>query len=63
MVDHDIIAVASGVVLGDRHRSRQRGANRRAGGDSQVHAGVPSALAGNRIDAVTEFRGDTAFPS
>ena len=63
VVDHDIITIASGVVLGDRHRSAQRGADGRAGGDCQVHAGVPLALPGDGIDAVTEFRGDTALPA
>ena len=63
MVDHDIIAIASGVVLGDRHRPRQRGADGRAGGNGQVHAAVSLALPGDGIDAVAEFRGDTALPA
>ena len=63
VVDAHIVSIASGVILGDRHRPRQCGADRRAGRDSQVHAGVSSALAGDGVDAVTEFRGNTAFPS
>ena len=63
MVDHDIVAIASGVVLGDRHSPRQRRADGRAGGDCQVHAAVSLALPGDGIDAVTEFRGDTALPA
>ena len=63
VVDHDIIAVASGVVLGDRHRPRQRGADGCAGGNGQIHAAVPLALSRDRIDAVSEFRGDTALPA
>ena len=63
VVDAYVVAVASGVVLGDRHRPRQRGADRRAGGDCQVHAGVPLALPSDGIDAVSEFRGDTALPT
>ena len=63
VVDAHVVTVASGVVLGDRHRSAQRGADGRIGGDCQVHAGVPLALPGDGIDAVAEFRGDTALPA
>ena len=63
VVNAHVVAIASGVVLGDRHRSAQRGADGRAGGNSQVHAGVPLALPGDGIDAVAEFRGDTALPA
>lgn len=62
VVDHHIVAIAASVVLGDRHCPAQRRTDRRTDGDSQVHAGVPFALAGEGIDAVPEFRGDTAFP-
>ena len=63
MVDHDIIAVAAGVVLGDCYRPAQRRADGRTGRDGQVHAAVPLALPGDGIDAVSEFRGDTALPA
>ena len=63
MVDHDIVAIASGVVLGDRHRPAQRRADGRAGGDCQVHTAMSLALPGDGIDAVSEFRGDTALPA
>ena len=63
VVDAYVVAVASGVVLGDRHRSRQRGADECAGGDCQVHAGVSLALPSDGIDAVAEFRGDAALPA
>ena len=63
VVDHDIIAITTGVVLGDRYRPRQRGADGCAGGNSQIHAAVPLALPCDGIDAVSEFRGDAALPS
>ena len=63
VVDAYVVAVASGIVLGDRHRSRQRGADGRAGGNGQIHAAVPLAFSGDGIDAITEFRGDTALPA
>ena len=63
VVDAHVVAVAAGVVLGDRHCSRQRRSDRRSRGDSQIHAGVSLRLVGDRVDAAAEFRGDAAFPA
>ena len=49
--------------IADGSEGWMSGADGCAGGDCQVHAAVSLALPGDGIDAVSEFRGDAAFPS